>query len=454
MAESLIPVSSTRRILWPAVPGVRNATLLALLYQFEQSQWLPWEEIELLQMRQLSLLFNYAYRFTPYYRERLAPLADQGFELTGYGDLRKVPITRRGNLQQQFDEMCSTSVPEDHKPVVKGSSSGSTGLPVNFLNTRVTQVFAKALLLRSHLWHRRDLQATVVSIQVPRNQWDENESEKTLRFNSTFPSGMAYRCDSGETMGDQLAFLQAKEVEWIITYPSNLAELAKTARDRGISLPGLKYLSTLGEVVTPQTRAVCREVWGLPVVDFYSCKETNILALQCPDNEHYHVQSERVIVEILDEHDRPCKPGETGRVVVTDLHNYAMPIIRYELGDFAVVGEPCSCGRTLPVLDSILGRARNMLTRPSGERFWPRGGFSEIAEHPSIRQLQFIQHSVDVIEIKLVVSEPLDADSETRIRDIAKRNLGDEFEFRLSYVESIPRSAGGKFEDFMSLVST
>jgi phenylacetate-CoA ligase len=348
--------------------------------------------------------------------------------------------------------MCSTAVPKDHLPAVEAASSGSTGVPVRFLNTKVTKVFAKALLLRSHLWHARDLGVRVVSIQVPRQNWEEDEQERTRRFNSVFPSGPAFRCSSSENVARQLEFLRSKEVEWLITYPSNLADLARSARDSGVTLPGLKYLSTLGEVVSPELRDLCREIWGLPIVDFYSCKEANILALQCPENEHYHVQSERVIVEVLDDDDQPCGPGETGRVVVTDLHNYAMPLIRYELGDYAVVGEPCSCGRTLPVLRTILGRARNMLVTPSGERFWPRGGFSKIASIAPVTQMQFIQHSLEDIELKLVVSSPLDPLLESRIIEVARGSLGASFNIKLNYVDSIPRSAGGKFEDFISHV--
>ncbi len=451
--ESLIPVSAATNIFWPAIPGARNATLLALLYQFDQSQWCSQEELESAQLRQLALVLDHAYEFVPYQRQRLQPLVDQGVRIRTYEDLRRLPITRRSDLQQHFKAMCSTSVPQDHLPVVEAASSGSTGMPVRFLNTRVTQVFTKALLLRSHLWHGRDLNARVVSIQVPRSTWDEDEHEKTLSFNSTFPSGPAFRYDSSESIDRQLAYLKSKDGEWIITYPSNLADLARAVRDGGVSPPGLRYLSTLGEVVTPELRDLCREVWGLPIVDFYSCRETNILALQCPEHEHYHVQSERVILEVLDEEGRPCQPGEVGRVVVTDLHNFAMPIIRYELGDYAVAGGACPCGRTLPVLERVLGRSRNMMIRPSGERFWPRGGFVEMAQVAPIKQLQVIQHSLSEVEIKLVLAEPLDSRGEARIIEVAKKNLGDEFQFRLNVVDDIPRSAGGKFEDYISHVS-
>ena len=93
-----------------------------------------------------------------------------------------------------------------------------------------------------------------------------------------------------------------------------------------------------------------------------------------------------------------------------------------------------------------------MLVKPSGERFWPRGGYSRISGIAPVKQMQFVQHSLEQIEMKLVVSEPLDPFTESQIIDIARRNLGESFNFTLTYVESIPRSAGGKFEDFVSHV--
>ena len=88
----------------------------------------------------------------------------------------------------------------------------------------------------------------------------------------------------------------------------------------------------------------------------YTCQEAGYLALQCPDYPHFHVQSENVLLEVVDDVGQPCGPGEVGRVLITSLNNFATPLIRYELGDYAEVGAPCPCGRGLPVLKRIMGR--------------------------------------------------------------------------------------------------
>ena len=96
-------------------------------------------------------------------------------------------------------------------------------------------------------------------------------------------------------------------------------------------LRGLSQVSTLSEIVEPALRGDCARVWGAIVCDVYSCEELGMVAIQCQDHPHYHVQSESVFVEVLNERGEACAPGETGRVVATDLHNFAMPLIRYEI---------------------------------------------------------------------------------------------------------------------------
>ena len=154
----------------------------------------------------------------------------------------------------------------------------------------------------------------------------------------------------------------------------------------------------------------------IPVVDLYSAREVNVVALQCPDNPHYHVQSEAIFVEVLDDNRQPCAPGQIGRVVVTPLHNFATPLIRYEIGDFAEFGELCSCGRGLPVLKRIMGRARNMVTLPSGEKIWASISGGKLVEVAPIQQIQLVQRKLDEIDVNLVVPNTLNAGKECQLR--------------------------------------
>lgn len=223
----------------------------------------------------------------------------------------------------------------------------------------------------------------------------------------------------------------------------------------GLHLNKLRGVRALGETLGSEVRAACHEAWGVPLVDMYSAQEIGYIALQCPENENvYHVQAENLYVEIVDEEGRPCKEGEIGRVLITTLHNFAMPLLRYEIGDYAEVGAPCTCGRTLPVLSSVMGRQRNMLVLPNGAKSWPSLGTSALADKlPIIRQFQFVQKSLDRIEARLVTDRQLSNDETSFFVDVLQKSMNYPFKIELKYVENIPRSKGGKFEDFVSEVA-
>lgn len=189
--------------------------------------------------------------------------------------------------------------------------------------------------------------------------------------------------------------------------------------------------------------------FGVNVVDMYSTQEVGYIALQCPDYDHYHVMAEDLLVEILDDEGRACEPGQIGKVVVTTLHNFAMPLLRYEVGDYAEVGEPCPCGRGLPVLKRILGRARNLFVLPDGRRRWPAIELDPAtAGSLPVSQFQVIQRTLHDVEVKLVAYRPLTPEEEAGLRSHVTEWAGYPFNVTFSYVDNIPRSAGGKYEDF------
>ncbi len=459
----LVPNSAVSGIAWPALPRAGNATRLALLYQLQQSQWWSRSQLDKLQLAQLSNLLTHAARYVPWYAEQLAVFKDSGCHPASHAELQQIPLLTREQVQDNLDTLTATALPEDHTPLKQGRTSGSTGTPITYRSTKVTGLFANALKLRSDLWHNQGFVPVTASIQAghpPRGDSGDKEARGRAAAGrparSVFPGGSTVHFDSGREVGEQLDWLQRIDPVRLVTYPSNLAALAREARARGVRLPRLRHLCTQGEVVSAETRDLCRETWGLKIVDIYSCREMNIMALQCPEQEHYHVQSERVIVEVLDERDRPCGPGQTGRVVLTDLHNFIMPFIRYENGDFAEVGETCSCGRQLPVLTRILGRSRNMLMLPGGGSAWPIFGSNDLAVIAPIRQLQAVQHSLTDIEIRVVPLREIDAATEARLQALAQErfdSIRQGFRVRLTCVDSIPRSNSGKYEDFISLVS-
>jgi phenylacetate-CoA ligase len=339
-----VPKSSATGIHWPALPNPTNALLLALQYQLEQSQWWTPAQLQTHQLQQLQALIDHAKQTVPFYQQTLKTIPALEANPLTLETFQTLPLLQRDDLQSQNKTFrSSTALPKDHLPVNAARTSGSTGKPVDILNTQITELFYRGLNLRNHLWHQRDLLGKLAVIRIQTHPSQPNPPTQS-EWVEAFPSGPALEFDSGQPIRAQFDWLQQQQPDYLLTYPSNLKALAQHSQAQNIPLPNLRGLSTFGELVTPELRQLVREIWGLPIIDVYSSKEAGIIALQCPEHDRYHIQSESVLVEVLDDSNQPCQPGEIGRVVLTPLHNYATPLIRYDIGDRAEVGSPCPCG--------------------------------------------------------------------------------------------------------------
>ena len=439
---------------WPALPATRAALLLSLLYQFRDSQHLPPEALEARQFLQLAGLLKHAFETSPFYRERLAAAGYQPGATVDAALLARIPILSRGDVRQAGAALHASQLPAGHGAPTAVESAGSTGTPVRVLVTSLTQLLWEAFTLREHEWHRRELGARLAVIRYA----PELPAQGKPAPNWGPPASWLYRTGPSASLHivtpveRQAAWLLEQQPAYLLTHPTNALALAEWFIENGERLPSLKQVRTISEAAPASLREACERAWGASVADVYSSRETGYLALQCPESGLHHVQSEGVIVEVLRADGTPCAPGELGRVVATVLHNFACPLVRYDLGDLAEAGAACACGRTLPTLQRIAGRVRNMLVLPSGQRLWPSIAGREIARAVPVKQFQVIQQSLEQIRVLLVVARPLAPAEEEKVASILRGALGHPFRIALEYCEAIPRSASGKFEEFRSEV--
>lgn len=443
---------------WPAIADPIAANLLALLAQLEDSEWWTAEQLAGKQLDQFGLLAQHAWQQSPFFRKRFEQAGIDPRQSWTPALLAAIPLLTRAELMQQAEHIYCRALPQPHGGTHKTQSSGSTGQMLTVLRTDVTQLFWLALALREHLWHERDFSATLAVIKAMTPTLDDPAKAAQMGWGHPatllFATGPSYSQPLAMEVKQQAAWLNRIQPQYLLTYPTNLAALLDLAERGEATLPAsLRQVRTVGETLHPSLRERCRKLGNIGVVDLYSAQEVGLIALQCPVSGLYHVQSESLIVEVLDDAGQQCKTGEVGRVVITDLHNFATPLIRYEIRDYAEVGPVCPCGRGLPTLSRIMGRRRNLVTLPDGSKHWPLVGAYHYREIADIRQYQAIQHTLEDIEIRLVVS-PLTREQEAAIGALAHQALGYPFRLRFSYFEQeLPGTRGGKFEEFISLVS-
>jgi phenylacetate-CoA ligase len=446
-----VPLSDIEGVAWPAMPGASAARMLALQQQLAHSQWWPPERHRLWQFRQLRPLLEHAFRTVPFHRPRLAAAGYQpGQEITE--ELwPRLPLLTRVEVRAAGAAVRSTEVPRQHGGIGQTDTSGSTGTPIKVPKTALEQTLWSAFALREELWHRRDWGARVAVIRGMGNATTgERKPNWGPPLAGIFATGPVTAFEIRSDVRRQAEWLRRVNPDYLLTFGTNIAFLCQEFRAQGWTLPRLREVRSVGEVIEPETRRLCREVWGVGITDVYSCEEAGYLAFQCPGREHYHVQMEGVLLEVLDERGRPCAPGETGRVVATPLHNYAMPFIRYELGDIAEVGPPCPCGRGLQVLTRMVGRARDLVRLPTGEKRYAWQSPAKLAEIEPILRYQVAQVALDELEVRLVATRALTPAEEEAFRRAVIANLGYEFRFRFVYREELPRASGGKYFVFRS----
>lgn len=435
----------------------RDRQLIKLLERLDKTQWLFGDELEQLQLAQLRQLLGHHTRHSPWMAETLLRdgrnLASITSSLEAWAQF---PIATRRDIQTQYaaSRFFSDRVPPSHLPCIEKKSSGSTGEPVSVRCTAISRLFWQAATMRDHFWHRRETEATLGAVRT-------NFSGPVSATNWGAPASLLFK--TGPFFGMPSNTDVTRLVEWLVNtqpgylliYPSIWQAVLEHAKVQGIALPRLLQVRTIGETLSDALRQQSVQHTGANIADLYSAEEVGIVALQCPVSGMYHTMAEGVLVEVLRADGSPCSPGEIGRVVLTDLYNYASPIIRYENGDYAEVGPRCSCGRNLPTLKRIMGRERNMIRLPDGRCYWPTTGFREFSRVAQVRQYQFIQRTLEAIEVRLVVDEsPLNKAQEDALSEIINQWIGHQFFYEFVYFQqAMPRQPSGKFEEFICAIT-
>ncbi len=454
--HAAVPRSSISGIAWPGLAGRHAARLLSLLQQLDDSEWAPRAWILEQQLAQLGLVLRHCWDNVPYYRDRLDAAGYRREAAPDWDLLRRLPRLSREQIQEAGPRLHATAVPKDHGAISTNSTSGSTGKPVAVRVTALNGLFWRALTLRHHLWHGRDFTRRLCVIRGLKRGEAEYPGRSMRSWGPpaslVFETGPAVLLNLMTPADRQLDWLIGHDPAYLLSQPPTVAELARLSLERQVKLPSLREVQTLGGLVTADTRELVRAAWDVPIVDIYSTQEVGYVALQSPDHDHYLVQAESVIVEVVNQSGDWAAPGEWGRVVLTPLHNFAMPLLRYDVGDWAEVGAPCPEGRGLPVLSRILGRDRNMMTLPDGRRVFPAVGAGWFDGLP-IRQFQVVQRSLDHVEALIVSRGAVDAEAQERMRRALAEKLRAPFRISVTLVEEIPAAANGKIEDFRSEVA-
>lgn len=408
--------------------------------------------IEAFRNERLRAIVRHAYERVPYYRELFDRHGVHPRHVRTTADLVRIPITTREDLRA-FAPKRLVARGLDPEQLIMTMTSGSSGQPFEIRNTWLEQNLEYLFRLRAHRQQGRRIGDRITQIARPgrTHPKDNKLLGATLRALGLEKRSSLSVFDPPKVLLERLEALRPDIVGGFPTALQRVGE-AVAAADRPPVRP--RFLLTGGEVLTPDMRARIEADWGARVFETYACHEFNLVAWACPVTGALHTCDDSVIVEVLED-DRPVAPGERGEVVATGLHLYAMPFIRYRLGDVVTRGDMvCGCGQPFSTIRSIQGRMRDFFPLPGGRWMHPSEFISGMRHDGPrwVRQFQFVQEREDRIVMRLVPTPEATEERIAAYERFLADLLGPEIEVRLERVEEIARSASGKFHVFRSLV--
>ncbi len=434
------------------VPQHPDEWMRAMVQQLERTeQASPGQQVAS-QKNLLLELVKHSIATVPGYKDRLKPLIRANGEISLEGWL-DVPVLKRREAVSLGNQLVSQDVPASHGNIKSGATSGSTRMPFVFKVTQFHHTMWTCITARYYRWNNLDYCrsfATISPYSLGTASWPEGRRQDSWAIPALMPDrpGKLYSLNSQTPIDRQIEWLRSIKPDYLHCFPSNIRALALAVEAQGEPLK-FRGVLTWAETLTPETRSITSRVFGCNPGDCYSSSECGYMALQSPQSDAWLVQSEVVFLEILDEQDRPCEAGERGRVVVTPLHNYAQPLIRYDLGDLATFGTSDASGLPYPVLSKIHGRTRNMFRFPGGISIQPDFMTVNICHYLNPKQWQVAQIADTALEIRIVPGgDPAMMDTEGMSQYI-RALLGMDLTITYKLVADLTNPRTGKHEDYI-----
>ena len=417
----------------------RRNQLIFLIDKYKKIQFSPKEDIVFCQKMYLVKLLEHARTNVNFYKQKI-PKDYVISERNVFEILQLLPIIDKDSIRDNYNEFKANNV--DVKKVKKNSTSGSTGRSFHFLS--YFNFHAQAIQYRIDDWIGKkpfDKEVKIWGAPFDIKKTKSKLSSIKLWFKRT-------KVLSGYNLSDQkikeyLDFINKYKPAVLHSYPSTLFLLASFIENHNYTIVPLKIKSA-GEKLFNFQRDKIEKVFNTKIFDFYGARDIPMIAQECEVHDGLHVMMENVYFEVVDENSNPISEGE-GEIVVTHLHNYAMPFIRYKIGDRAKISQrECQCGRKLQIVDEIIGRSFDIIKFPNGNRVGGSFWTLVMRSDAYIKDFQVVQLSNCKVNILCTLFDNNSSPNFQRLKDNIKFYSGDKLEINFEIVDSIIPSKAGK----------
>jgi phenylacetate-CoA ligase len=440
-----------RRWIYPLLLDRWRPSASSRLVELSKYEFASLENIEAAQWTKIGAMVSHAADHVPYYQNLFREHGIRPENVRSREDFARLPILTKATLQQSCNELIAEN--REKKTGLPNASGGSTGKPVQFFQdadywdqAHASQSFVEGW------WGIRpgDRTASVwgADRDIPEQNWRERLYGEI---------GQLRVCNAFAMSGTQMERFAKMLVGWqprhVIGYASALEVFAKFLLEREELRIRPVAVKATADVLTEERREIIGQAFGCPVYNFYGSREINNLAVECPARSGLHVNTLTRYIEIVDDDGKAVPPGVPGRILLTDLTNYFMPFLRYEIEDIGSwTGTACRCGRPFPLLAKIWGRSSDFIVTPGGKLIHSVFFTHLFYDTPDVALFQINQKDLHNIGVYLVLRPGVSEYPALLLRERLRQAFGPDITFKVEVVPEIKRPPSGKHRFAVSSV--
>jgi len=390
-----------RRVIHPISELRDHPSAAGYRTEFAKTQFLPRKDVEALQLRRLRAILEHAYASCPFYRSRMEEAGIRPRDIDSFDSLRSLPPLTKKDIQDAREGLISSTFPESQR--LRNQTGGSTGSPLQFFVDKERFDSRKASSERHDLWaglRVGDWRALLWGARLdmlPQATFADRVRNEGLYRRVELNTSRIRE----EDWNLFISQVRSRKPKVLVAYAHSAALFGQYLVDQKIRDIKFKSIIPTAEMLMPEQSGFLEEVFCAKVFNRYGCREVSVIASECGYHSGMHICAETLLVEVVPD---PSLPDGLGRILITDLLNRSMPLIRYEIGDVGkwATDQSCPCQRGLPLLAEVRGRTTDFIVLPDGCKISGPALTLVVADMPDVRQVQFVKLASGSVRLRVV----------------------------------------------------